>query len=95
MKNAINVGIIILFVSLMASCAGTVTIAPPPPPVETVIVRPSPRHVWVPGHYAYRGRRYVWVDGYHTIPPRGRSAYAPGEWRQSPRGYVWVEGRWN
>lgn len=46
-------------------CAGSAS----PPPAETAEVRPPRPHpgaAWVPGHWAWKGRRlgYVWVKGH-------------------------------
>jgi hypothetical protein len=71
-----------------------VRFGPPPPPREIVVARPSPRHVWVPGLYRWDGRHYVWVKGYWTYPPRGRSEWIPGRWDRHNGMHVWVEGRW-
>jgi hypothetical protein len=48
----------------MSACAGS-----PPPPAQTAEVRPprpTPEATWVPGHWAWKGRRlgYVWVAGH-------------------------------
>lgn len=39
--------------------------APPPLIVETVPVRPRYAAVWVPGHWRWNGRRYVWIRGHY------------------------------
>ncbi len=57
-----------------------VNIAPPPVRVEVRPVAPSPGHVWLGGHWAWRGGRHVWLPGTWAMPP------APG--------YRWVEARW-
>lgn len=91
----------LLFLTLFAltvvtsSCTRTVVrTGPPPPRTEVVAVAPSPRHVWVPGHYAYRGRGYRWIPGHYRVAPRRYRTWVPGYWRQAPRGHVWVEGHW-
>lgn len=56
-----------------------VTMAPPPPPFETRPPPPAMGYIWGPGYYAWRGERYVWVEG-GWMPPRV--------------GYGWVEPRW-
>jgi hypothetical protein len=35
--------------------------------VEVIPARPSPRHVWVAGHYDERGGR-TWVEGRWVLP---------------------------
>ncbi len=74
MKNKLKViGALGLMASsfLFSSCVATVRTPPPPARVEVVPVAPSPRHVWVPGHYVRRGRNYIWVNGYYAVN-RGR-----------------------
>ena len=56
-----------------------IQMAPPPPQVEVRPVAPSPRHVWVNGHWRWDGGRHVWM---------------PGRWIAERPGHVWVDGRW-
>jgi hypothetical protein len=72
---------------------------PPPVPatqVEVVPAPPGPTHVWVPGHWAWRGPRrgYVWVPGRYALPAHPGYVWIPGHWAQGPAGWVWVEGHW-
>jgi hypothetical protein len=73
--------------------AYVVTIAPPPPPRAQVVVETRPGMVWIEGHWARHGDRWVWIDGYYE---RERPGYlwVQGYW--DPRGdqYVWIEGHW-
>ncbi|HZV01477.1 MAG TPA: hypothetical protein VFF73_32490, partial [Planctomycetota bacterium] len=57
------------------------TSAPPVPINEPVLVelRPSPRHVWVYGHWAWHGH-WVWIHGH---------------WHVGRPGHVWVKGHWD
>lgn len=71
-----------------------VRFGPPAPAREVVVVRPSPRHVWVPGYYRWHGGRYAWASGYWAVPPRPRAVWVPGYWAHQPRGYVWIGGYW-
>jgi hypothetical protein len=71
-----------------------VRVGPPPRVRETVVARPGPRHVWVPGYYRYSGARYVWAPGYWAMPPRHRTAWVPGYWAHRPGGYVFIAGYW-
>ena len=63
-------------VSLLAAIAfeagGCATAPPPPPPPSMTEVRPmqpTPKAVWVPGHWRWTGgqKGYVWVSGYWRI----------------------------
>jgi len=69
--------------------------APPKVIVETRPTRPSTKHVWVSGYWAWRGGRYVWVKGVYVLPPRGRRAWVPGRYKRVGRRWVWVAGRWD
>jgi hypothetical protein len=66
--------------------------APPPPRQEAV---PAARrgHVWVPGHYEYRGRRYVWVGGQWLRERRGYAYNAP-RWVERNGQWALERGRW-
>ena len=57
----------------------SVGIAPPPPRIERVVVRPG--WVWVPGYWRWapRAQRYVWMRGY---------------WVRARPGWRWVSPRW-
>ncbi|MBD3162444.1 MAG: hypothetical protein GF346_08845 [Candidatus Eisenbacteria bacterium] len=50
-------------------CATTPPPPPPPPRVEVRPVKPTPKAVWVPGHWKWRGRPkgYVWIHGHWKI----------------------------
>jgi hypothetical protein len=96
MKRLLSVG---FFAFAMLAGAAEVSVSarfgpPPPPPREVIVARPGPRHVWVPGHYSWDGRRYVWASGYWTVPPRGGAAWTPGRWERRNGMHIWVEGRW-
>jgi hypothetical protein len=72
-------------------------VAAPPPPRREVIVereRPSPRHVWVAGYWAWRGGRHVWVSGHWELPPRPGMVWIAPRWEHRGGGYVFVSGRW-
>jgi hypothetical protein len=72
-----------------------VILAPPPPPRrEVVYVRPSPRHVWIPGYWAWRGGRHVWIAGHYELPPRGYSAWREPRWERRGGNYIFFEGHW-
>ena len=73
--------------------------APPPVPplqVEVVPVQPGPGHIWIAGHWAWRGpeRGYVWVPGHWEVPRSPAYVWVPGHWEPQPGGYVWLEGHW-
>jgi hypothetical protein len=91
------VAIVVLFVGaqVLTSCSGyIVATGPPPPPNEVIVVAPSPRYVWVPGYYEYRGGTYIWIQGSYRIPPRGKTTYVQGNWNKTPKGYKRGRGHW-
>ena len=70
-----------------------VSVAPPPPVYEPM---PGPRagFVWSPGHYAWRGDRYVWLSG-QWLPARQGYAWQAPEWQRRPDGsWFLVGGNW-
>lgn len=67
---------------------------PPPPPREVIVVRPTPRHVWVDGYYRWDGHKYKWHRGRWVVPPRGKKVWVPGRWERGHRGHIWIEGYW-
>ena len=71
-----------------------VTIAPPAPVVERVVVSPSPGYVWQPGYYLWNGTSYVWTAGTWVNPPYTSARWVEGHWVQSRRGYYWRAGHW-
>src|SRR5438309_1860322 len=92
---------ILLFSGTLASVAPApvsahvyVRVAPPAPIVEVRPVRPSYRHVWVPGHHRWDGRDYVWVPGHWSVRPRRHAVWARGHWAHDRHGWYWVDGRW-
>jgi len=71
-----------------------VRVAPPAPRVEVIPVAPTPRHVWVPGHWGWNGVRHNWVAGYYDLPPHPGYHWTPAHW--ASEGGVWVfrNGYW-
>jgi hypothetical protein len=71
-------------------------VAPPPPRVEVVPPPPAPieREVWVPGHWRWNGRDYVWDSGHYIERPSVRAEYESGHWVQTAGGWTWVPGHW-
>lgn len=97
MKKLFAIGLFALTLSAGGAANAAevfVRFGPPPPPREVVVVRPGPRHVWVPGYYRWVGARYVWAPGYWAVPPRPGVAWVPGRWAHRHHGYAWVGGYW-
>lgn len=77
---------------------------PPPPRYYRVPARPGPGYEWVEGYWYPNRGRWVWHDGYWTLPPYegaywsapyyyGGQYYA-GRWEGS-RGYIDHDHRWD
>jgi hypothetical protein len=56
-------------------------------------VRPSPRHVWVPGYWGWRGGARVWVGGAWLLPQTNWGWIAP-HWQWNGVTWVWAQGYW-
>lgn len=69
-----------------------IQVAPPAPRYEAA---PAPRrgHVWVPGHWEWRGQRHVWVAGRH-IQQRPGHHYRPVQWQQHNGHWQMQRGGW-
>ena len=67
--------------------------APPPAPVETVVVAPGPGYVWVDGEWTWNGG-WVWVTGHWLVPPYPHAVWVRGGWVRGPHGYRRMPGHW-
>jgi len=72
---------------------------PPPPPAapQTTDIpgtAPAPNALWIPGYWAFDGRRYTWAAGHWEIPPPDARSYIAAHWESRPEGYVFVQGYW-
>ena len=45
--------------------------APPPTPVETIVIAPGPGYIWIGGEWMWNGR-WIWVGGHWGMPPHLR-----------------------
>lgn len=73
---------------------GYVVQSAPPPPVYEVTPSARAGLVWAPGHYEWRGDRYVWLQG-HWMDNRPGYAWREARWTQQPDG-AWIlrSGEW-
>ena len=71
-----------------------VTAAPPPPRVEVRTAAPSAGHVWIAGHWAWRGAAHVWVPGHWALPPAAGYVWEPARWVNQNGQWVFYEGHW-
>ena len=67
---------------------------PPALREEVIIERPSPRHVWIAGHWYWRGNGWVWVGGCWQLPPRHGVVWFPGHWTDRHGTWEWIPGHW-
>jgi outer membrane lipoprotein SlyB len=67
--------------------------APPPAPVETVVVAPGPGFVWIDGEWIWSGR-WVWVGGHWGYPPHPHAVWVRGYWSRGPDGWHRAPGHW-
>lgn len=68
--------------------------AVPPPRYEPVPPPPSPRYIWVPGHWNWNGVRYVWIPGRYVIRQPHYGHYVPGRWFWNGAAWVWRPAHW-
>ena len=68
--------------------------APPEVIEERLTIAPSPVHVWIGGHWAWRHRAYGWTAGYWASRPHPRAYWAPGGWIRFGGGWRWRDGYW-
>lgn len=99
MKRATILAVLMLgvFLFVTACYAGPrvyVVRKPPPARVEVIGVAPSHAHVWVAGHWVWRGNNYIWINGNWDKRPRAKAVWVPGHWKHARRGYRWIPGHW-
>ena len=65
----------------------------PPASIEAGpnIKRPSTKHTWTPGNWAWRDTRYRWRPGYWQVS-QPDWVWVPSHYVRSPRGYIYVDG---
>jgi YXWGXW repeat-containing protein len=70
---------------------------PPPPRVEVVPQAPGPyeRFEWVPGHWAWGGRGWIWAPGHYIARPHVRAHWVPDEWVRRGHHWVLIPGHWS
>jgi hypothetical protein len=69
--------------------------APPTAQAESPAERPSSRHVWVAGYWAWHNQRYTWVPGQWVVPPRDDVTWVPPRWERESNGYRFYDGYWD
>ena len=97
MKRKIMAGVLVLFGTVLAGCAGGayyVRTGPPAPRYEVVGVAPGAGFVWTNGYWDRRGGNWAWVGGRWLRPPRARAVWVAPEWRQEGRAWRFHRGHW-
>ncbi|MFO0747142.1 MAG: YXWGXW repeat-containing protein [Myxococcota bacterium] len=69
-------------------------VAPPPVRTEVIVAAPGPGYMWVPGHWYWAGRQYVWSGGYWARPPAPHQYWVRSGWVWHNNRYRYVPGRW-
>jgi hypothetical protein len=96
MKRNLAMAVLALALTGVPAGAGEVFVrfGPPPPPMERVGMRPSPRHMYAGGYCRWTGRHYKWVRGRWVKLPRPHAVWVPGYWAPRRGGHFWVDGYW-
>jgi hypothetical protein len=71
-----------------------IIVAPPAVRVEVRGAQPSPHHHWVPGYWAWRGRRHVWISGRWMLPPAAGQTWIEPRWNLVNGQWVFTDGYW-
>ena len=85
-------------ITLFSGCAKKtiyIKIAPPRNKTEIRLEQPSPKHIWVEGHWQWSRKKddYVWIPGY-WIKKKDGKIWIRGSWERTRRGWVWVKSYW-
>jgi len=97
LAGALAVGSLLSPLGVRSAAAETyvnVRVGPPPARVEVIPARPSPRHVWVHGYWAWQGHHHAWVPGHYVVARPG-FVYAEPRWEQRGHGYRYHRGGWH
>jgi hypothetical protein len=73
------------------AAAQVVEVAPPALRVEVMPLRPSPRHFWIPGYWAWGPQGYLWYGGRWEIERPGWR-WAPARWFHDGRRWHFARG---
>jgi len=90
---------IVALLSLGTGCGSTASYstvadeAPPNPELADIVYQHREGEIWIEGHFARAGKKWVWQKG-HWEKERDGQVWRDGEWQQ--RGGKWhrVEGEW-
>jgi hypothetical protein len=69
-------------------------VAPPPPPVESLVAAPGPGYIWIGGEWAWQGGAWVWVGGHWILPPYPHAIWIAGRSWRDHYGWHHERGYW-
>ncbi len=72
-----------------------VNIAPPAARVEVRPMAPSQGHVWIDGHWRWRGNRHLWEAGYWELPPSTGYHWVAARWVNEGGAWMFYDGYWD
>lgn len=90
----LSLAVFLLTSELLSAAVIAIRVAPPRPRKEVVIVRTSPKHVWIAGYWHWTGSEYNWVAGSWQLPPPHRHHWVPGHYKHVRGGWAWIPGHW-
>lgn len=103
MLRMLVLGALGLWLATLASAQGLVhtysppvkvKVAPPAVKVERPPIAPSPSHVWLAGHWAWRDHRHLWVPGQWAVAPAPGYTWVAPRWVPESGQWVYYEGYW-
>jgi hypothetical protein len=75
-----------------------ISVNAPPPPLrrEVIVVRPSARHIWVPGYWDWAPARhqYIWIGGRWVRPHHRHAVWVTPRWERRGNGTFFIRGHW-
>ena len=65
------------------------------PPAPRVVVAPGARrgYIYAPGHWQWRGNRYVWVEGRYLKERRGH-VWVADRYERRGNNWILIRGHW-
>jgi outer membrane lipoprotein SlyB len=80
--------------SIVTQPATVIQQPPPPAPVDTVVIAPSPDYVWLGGEWAWNGAGWFWVGGHWGYPPYAHAVWIGGRSWHDGHGWHNSRGHW-
>ncbi len=91
--------ILVALLSFAAACGAGASYstvadeAPPSPELTDIVYEHRDGQIWIEGHFARSGTKWVWVKG-KWEPERPGKVWRDGEWQQRGGKWHWIEGEW-